>query len=165
MFHFSYAELGHLERGGGDQLIDSPDFFMKEQAIFFPNHCATWPNYCATWPNHCGIKSSLPKINPWQTTILESRFNLPYLKKFSVFCSQNNQYNDLSEFHDDMMLVRGNCHLYNPPGHEARKDCEEVFQFYTAEYGKVLDRMQKVIEIIIHFLFNLYRHTCVVCLY
>ena len=57
---------------------------------------------------------------------------------------QNNQYNDLSEFHDDMMLVRGNCHLYNPPGHEARKDCEEVFQFYTAEYGKVLDRMQKV---------------------
>ncbi|XP_041483515.1 BRCA2-interacting transcriptional repressor EMSY-like [Lytechinus variegatus] len=52
-------------------------------------------------------------------------------------------YQDFAEFHHDMMLVRGNCLQYNPPGHAARRDCEEVFQFYSSEYSKTLDRWQK----------------------
>eukprot|EP00057_Strongylocentrotus_purpuratus_P033505 XP_791645.3 PREDICTED: protein EMSY [Strongylocentrotus purpuratus] len=52
-------------------------------------------------------------------------------------------YQDFAEFHHNMMLVRGNCLQYNPPGHAARRDCEEVFQFYSSEYSKTLDRWQK----------------------
>ncbi|XP_071509194.1 uncharacterized protein [Diadema antillarum] len=52
-------------------------------------------------------------------------------------------YLDFGEFHQDMMLVRSNCLQYNPAGHAARRDCEEVFQFYSSEYSKTLDRWQK----------------------
>ncbi len=43
-----------------------------------------------------------------------------------------------------MLLVRDNCNKYNPTGHIARKDCEEVFAFYIQEYEKTLERWQKV---------------------
>ncbi|XP_077987831.1 BRCA2-interacting transcriptional repressor EMSY-like [Glandiceps talaboti] len=53
-------------------------------------------------------------------------------------------YGDFNDFHNDMLLVRTNCLKYNPPGHEARKDCEEVFQFYTVEFNKMIEKWQKV---------------------
>ena len=57
---------------------------------------------------------------------------------------QTGQYADWDDFHSDMLLVRDNCHLYNPPGHEVRRDCDEVFAFYHMEYEKTLERWQKV---------------------
>lgn len=43
-----------------------------------------------------------------------------------------------------MMLVKDNCHLYNPEQSVVRKDCDEVFQFYQTEYEKLMDKWQKV---------------------
>ena len=57
---------------------------------------------------------------------------------------QSGQYADWEDFHSDMLLVRDNCHLYNPPGHKVRRDCDEVFAFYHMEYEKTLERWQKV---------------------
>ena len=57
---------------------------------------------------------------------------------------QSGQYAEWEEYHSDMLLVRNNCHLYNPPGHEVRRDCDEVFAFYHMEYEKTLEKWQKV---------------------
>ncbi|XP_006811899.1 BRCA2-interacting transcriptional repressor EMSY-like [Saccoglossus kowalevskii] len=57
---------------------------------------------------------------------------------------ETGQYRDFNDFNQDMILVKGNCMKYNPLGHEARKDCEEVFQFYTVEYNKMIDKWQKI---------------------
>ena len=43
-----------------------------------------------------------------------------------------------------MNLVKINCDIYNPPEHEARLDCEEVFAFYNQEYERLTDKWQKV---------------------
>ncbi|XP_038050244.1 BRCA2-interacting transcriptional repressor EMSY-like [Patiria miniata] len=56
---------------------------------------------------------------------------------------ESGQYDDFVGFHSDMTLVHNNCVQYNPPGHEIRRDCEEVFQFYTAEYSKLVERWEK----------------------
>ena len=61
-----------------------------------------------------------------------------------IFIEQSGQYVDWDDFHSDMLLVRDNCHLYNPPGHEVRRDCDEVFAFYHMEYEKTLEKWQKV---------------------
>jgi len=52
-------------------------------------------------------------------------------------------YSDWEEFHDDMMLVRDNCLLYNQDGSVVRRDCEDVFQYYLVEYEKALERWRK----------------------
>ncbi|XP_071949571.1 BRCA2-interacting transcriptional repressor EMSY-like [Antedon mediterranea] len=52
-------------------------------------------------------------------------------------------YDNLGSFHSDMLQVKSNCSLYNPPEHQVRIDCEQVFQFYTDEYTKVVDKLQK----------------------
>ncbi|XP_022098664.1 BRCA2-interacting transcriptional repressor EMSY-like isoform X2 [Acanthaster planci] len=57
---------------------------------------------------------------------------------------ENGRYDNFADFHNDMMLVHNNCVQYNPPGHEIRRDCEEVFQFYTAEYKKLIERWEKL---------------------
>ncbi|XP_070538400.1 BRCA2-interacting transcriptional repressor EMSY-like [Ptychodera flava] len=57
---------------------------------------------------------------------------------------ETGMYRDFNDFNTDMLLVRTNCMKYNPPGHEARKDCDEVFQFYTMEYSKMIDKWQKI---------------------
>ncbi|XP_071798440.1 uncharacterized protein [Asterias amurensis] len=56
---------------------------------------------------------------------------------------ESGQYDDFSGFHVDMMLVHNNCIQYNPVGHEIRKDCEEVFQFYATEYAKLTERRER----------------------
>ncbi|CAH1781802.1 unnamed protein product [Owenia fusiformis] len=50
------------------------------------------------------------------------------------------QYQNFEAFHEDMLLVRDNCYRYNPPGHDARKDGEEVFSFYEIEYIKMMEK-------------------------
>lgn len=57
---------------------------------------------------------------------------------------ESGSYGDHEEFHSDMLLVRDNCRLYNPPGSVVRRDCDEVFAFYMSEYEKILERWQKV---------------------
>ncbi|XP_033118253.1 BRCA2-interacting transcriptional repressor EMSY-like [Anneissia japonica] len=57
---------------------------------------------------------------------------------------ESQAYDDFIGFHNDMLQVRINCSLYNPPEHQVRLDCEEVFQFYLAEYAKVIERWQKM---------------------
>ncbi|XP_028412808.1 BRCA2-interacting transcriptional repressor EMSY-like [Dendronephthya gigantea] len=48
------------------------------------------------------------------------------------------------DFHRDMLLVKANCCKYNPPGHVVRKDCDEVFQFYEAEYERFVEKLDKI---------------------
>ncbi len=67
---------------------------------------------------------------------------------------QTGVYSDWDEFHGDMLLVRDNCHMYNPPGHEVRRDCDEVFGFYLTEYDKTLDRWQKVCILMAQYSLN-----------
>ncbi|XP_013385807.1 SWR1 complex bromodomain subunit bdf1-like [Lingula anatina] len=52
-------------------------------------------------------------------------------------------YANFSELNDDMLLVRDNCYSYNPPGHDARRDCDEVFAFYQMEYEKTVEKWNK----------------------
>ncbi|GAB6019859.1 hypothetical protein CHUAL_001398 [Chamberlinius hualienensis] len=52
-------------------------------------------------------------------------------------------YEEISEFHRDMILVKHNCELYNPPDHEARLDCDEVFCFYQQEYDRLTEKWLK----------------------
>uniref|UniRef100_A0A6P8HNP5 BRCA2-interacting transcriptional repressor EMSY-like n=1 Tax=Actinia tenebrosa TaxID=6105 RepID=A0A6P8HNP5_ACTTE len=52
-------------------------------------------------------------------------------------------YKDYTEFYDDMILTKTNCFKYNPPGHDIRKDCEEVFHYFETEYEKMLERWEK----------------------
>jgi len=56
---------------------------------------------------------------------------------------ESSKYQEYTEFHADMMLVKTNCLKYNPPGHDVRQDCEEVFKFYETEYAKMLERWEK----------------------
>ena len=44
----------------------------------------------------------------------------------------------------DMLLIQENCKRYNPPGHEIRRDCEEVFNYYMTEYQRAREKWQKV---------------------
>lgn len=52
-------------------------------------------------------------------------------------------YSDYEDFHSDMLLVRDNCRLYNPPGSVVRRDCDEVFAYYMSEYERILEKWQK----------------------
>ena len=54
------------------------------------------------------------------------------------------EYNTPSDFHHDMLLVKSNCCKYNPPGHIVRKDCDEVFNFYEAEYDRFIEKLDKI---------------------
>ncbi|CAN7998449.1 unnamed protein product [Ixodes pacificus] len=42
-----------------------------------------------------------------------------------------------------MLLVKQNCETYNPPEHEACRDCDEVFTFYLQEYNRLVEKWQK----------------------
>jgi len=53
------------------------------------------------------------------------------------------EYHSYKSFHDDMMLIKKNCYTYNPEGHVARKDCDDVFSFFENEYLKLLERWEK----------------------
>lgn len=57
---------------------------------------------------------------------------------------QGVSYSDYEDFHSDMLLVRDNCRLYNPPGSVVRRDCDEVFAYYMSEYERILEKWQKV---------------------
>ncbi|CAB3992276.1 BRCA2-interacting transcriptional repressor EMSY-like isoform X1 [Paramuricea clavata] len=54
------------------------------------------------------------------------------------------EYSAPAHFHRDMLLVKSNCSKYNPPGHVVRKDCDEVFQFYEAEYERFVEKLDKI---------------------
>lgn len=48
------------------------------------------------------------------------------------------QYTKWDDFNSDMLLVRDNCHAYNPQDHPVRRDCDQVFEFYSREYPSVV---------------------------
>ncbi|KAH3805994.1 BRCA2-interacting transcriptional repressor EMSY-like isoform X5 [Dreissena polymorpha] len=56
---------------------------------------------------------------------------------------ETGKYVDFDDFHADMLLVKENCYLYNPELSQVRRDCDEVFTFYTAEYQRLMDKWQK----------------------
>lgn len=56
---------------------------------------------------------------------------------------ETGKYQEYTEFHSDMLLVKANCLKYNPPEHEIHQDCEDVFRFYEIEYAKMLERWEK----------------------
>lgn len=39
---------------------------------------------------------------------------------------QSGKYQEYTEFHADMLLVKANCLKYNPPGHEIHQVCSRV---------------------------------------
>ena len=43
-----------------------------------------------------------------------------------------------------MLLIYTNCCSYNPPEHNVRRDCEQVFVFFNLEYEKVTTKLQQV---------------------
>ena len=54
---------------------------------------------------------------------------------------QSGQYKEIDEFNMDMLLVRDNCVNYNrDPASQIRVDCNNVFDYYTAEYDKLKNR-------------------------
>ncbi|EDV21222.1 uncharacterized protein TRIADDRAFT_60216 [Trichoplax adhaerens] len=57
---------------------------------------------------------------------------------------ESGAYGNYRDFNDDMELIKTNCHLYNPPDHAIRKDCDEVFDFYHGEYNKLLANYENV---------------------
>lgn len=76
---------------------------------------------------------------PGYHQIVKSPMDLSTVKqKLETFC-----YKDISEFNQDMMLIKSNCEMYNPPDHEARLDCDEVFTFYQQEYDRLIEKWQK----------------------
>lgn len=82
-------------------------------------------------------------------------------KHYIDFVLQSGKYVDFEEFHADMILVKDNCHLYNPEQSVVRKDCDEVFQFYNSEYEKLVDKWQKVkILQFLPFCFSLIKGDC-----
>ena len=58
------------------------------------------------------------------------------------------EYCGWPEFHDDVMLVRENCWLYNAPGTQVRHDCDVVFKFYLDEAEKLAGSMTQVCQLI-----------------
>ncbi|XP_064639042.1 BRCA2-interacting transcriptional repressor EMSY-like isoform X2 [Lineus longissimus] len=56
---------------------------------------------------------------------------------------ETGQYSTIEDFHHDMVLIRDNCYLYNPPDHEVRRDCDDVYRFYIPEYERMVDRLRK----------------------
>ncbi|XP_074658110.1 uncharacterized protein LOC141911050 isoform X2 [Tubulanus polymorphus] len=59
---------------------------------------------------------------------------------------ETGQYNDPDGFHSDMILVRDNCHLYNPEISKVRQDCEQVFQYYFIEYKRMIDQLPQMAQ-------------------
>lgn len=56
---------------------------------------------------------------------------------------EEGEYETCSQFYDDMALVKKNCYAYNPANHVARKDCDDVFNFFEGEYKQLLEKWEK----------------------
>ncbi|XP_035693487.1 SWR1 complex bromodomain subunit bdf1-like [Branchiostoma floridae] len=84
-----------------------------------------------------------PAVAPDYYNIIKQPMDFSTIKKKL----EGGQYNSMEEFHSDMQLIKSNCFQYNPPGHEARRDCEEVFNFYLHEYGKLMEKCKTVVVV------------------
>ncbi|XP_048746376.2 BRCA2-interacting transcriptional repressor EMSY-like [Ostrea edulis] len=80
-----------------------------------------------------------PEDAPDYYTIIKNPMDFGTIKKKLESLS----YPDYEDFHSDMLLVRDNCRLYNPPGSVVRGDCDEVFAYYMSEYERILEKWQK----------------------
>lgn len=80
-----------------------------------------------------------PADAPDYYTIVENPMDFGTIKRKL----ETGKYPEFDDFHSDMMLVKDNCYLYNPEQSLVRKDCDEVFQFYIAEYEKLMEKWQK----------------------
>lgn len=90
-------------------------------------------------PAHWFLEPVDPEDAPGYYDVIEQPMDFSTIKKKL----ESGQYRDITEFHEDMMLVKRNCQTYNPPDHEASLDCEEVFAFYLQEYNRLVEKWQK----------------------
>ncbi|XP_065296043.1 streptococcal hemagglutinin-like isoform X1 [Dermacentor albipictus] len=90
-------------------------------------------------PAHWFLEPVDPEDAPGYYDIIDQPMDFSTIKKKL----ESGQYRDITEFHEDMMLVKRNCQTYNPPDHEASLDCEEVFAFYLQEYNRLVEKWQK----------------------
>ncbi|KAJ8031023.1 BRCA2-interacting transcriptional repressor EMSY [Holothuria leucospilota] len=81
-----------------------------------------------------------PRESPEYFKIIKNPMDFSTIKRNL----ENGSYQGFTDFHQDMIMVRKNCLKFNPPGHKARRDCDEVYQFYQEEYNKTIDRWGKV---------------------
>ncbi|XP_062578349.1 BRCA2-interacting transcriptional repressor EMSY-like [Saccostrea cucullata] len=80
-----------------------------------------------------------PEDAPDYYTIIKNPMDFGTIKKKL----ETHTYSDYEDFHSDMLLVRDNCRVYNPPGSVVRRDCDEVFAYYMSEYERILEKWQK----------------------
>lgn len=59
---------------------------------------------------------------------------------------EGSQYGQFDDFHADMLLVRSNCFLYNPPNTRVCRDCVQVFNFYQQEIDRLLDKSANKVQ-------------------
>ncbi|KAK7499219.1 hypothetical protein BaRGS_00009479 [Batillaria attramentaria] len=59
---------------------------------------------------------------------------------------EGGQYAQFDDFHADMLLVRSNCFLYNPPNTRVCRDCVQVFNFYQQEIDRLLDKSANKVQ-------------------
>lgn len=90
-------------------------------------------------PAHWFLEPVDPEDAPGYYDVIDQPMDFSTIKKKL----ESGQYRDITEFHEDMMLVKRNCQTYNPPDHEASQDCEEVFAFYLQEYNRLVEKWQK----------------------
>lgn len=90
-------------------------------------------------PAHWFLEPVDPEDAPGYYDVIDQPMDFSTIKKKL----ESGQYRDITEFHEDMMLVKRNCQTYNPADHEASQDCEEVFAFYLQEYNRLVEKWQK----------------------
>ncbi|KAL3216551.1 hypothetical protein MRX96_032881 [Rhipicephalus microplus] len=76
-------------------------------------------------PAHWFLEPVDPEDAPGYYDVIDQPMDFSTIKK--KLEASSGQYRDITEFHEDMMLVKRNCQTYNPADHEASQDCEEVF--------------------------------------
>lgn len=90
-------------------------------------------------PAHWFLEPVDPDDAPGYYDVIEQPMDFSTIRKKL----EGGQYRDLTDFHEDMLLVQRNCQTYNPPEHEASQDCEEVFAFYLQEYNRLVEKWKK----------------------
>jgi len=85
------------------------------------------------------IKAVDPSEEPGYYGIIKTPMDFTKIKRKL----EDGEYESYTQFYDDMSLIKKNCYTYNPANHIARKDCDDVFNFFEGEYKKLLERWEK----------------------
>jgi len=85
------------------------------------------------------IKAVDPSEEPGYYGIIKTPMDFTKIKRKL----EDGEYESYTQFYDDMSLIKKNCYTYNPANHIARRDCDDVFNFFEGEYKKLLERWEK----------------------